>query len=87
MLLLSLEPFPFKEKHVTELKQYLPQANVVLADGEMFSWYGSRMQNAPAYFSKLITEIAAFKINHVRKAEIMNPNKNNIITFRASLSQ
>jgi len=59
-LLLSSEPYPFKEKHVTELKQYLLHTNVVLADGEMFSWYGIRMQDAPAYFSKLITKIAAF---------------------------
>ena len=54
-VLLSSEPFPFKEKHIQEIKQYLPKATVLLVDGEMFSWYGSRMQYAAAYFEELLS--------------------------------
>ena len=43
LILLSSEPYPFKEKHVTELKKICPAAQVILVDGEMFSWYGSRL--------------------------------------------
>jgi len=50
---LSSEPFPFGEKHVDELKQLLPRAKFLLVDGEMFSWYGSRLIHAPAYFRSL----------------------------------
>lgn len=50
-LLLSSEPFPFKQKHVTELQAYFPR--VELVDGESFSWYGSRLINSFTYFSTL----------------------------------
>lgn len=52
-IFLSSEPFPFHEKHVEELQYLLPQATIRLVDGEMFSWYGSRMKYAPAYFNQL----------------------------------
>ncbi|MDQ3683253.1 MAG: helical backbone metal receptor, partial [Bacteroidota bacterium] len=42
LLLLSSEPYPFKEKHVVELQTKLPATKIILADGEIFSWYGSR---------------------------------------------
>ena len=54
LILLSSEPYPFKEKHIQELNEILPQAKVVLVDGEMFSWYGSRLLKAPDYFSTLV---------------------------------
>ncbi|WP_142686877.1 helical backbone metal receptor [Chitinophaga polysaccharea] len=53
-ILLSSEPYPFKEKHIAELQAILPDAHVQLVDGEMFSWYGSRLLEAPAYFQTLI---------------------------------
>ncbi len=43
IVLLSSEPFPFKEKHIQELQSRLPNSNIMLVDGEWFSWYGSRM--------------------------------------------
>ena len=52
-IFLSSEPFPFVEKHIEELKQISPNSEVVLVDGEMFSWYGNRLQYAPAYFTTL----------------------------------
>ena len=53
LILLSSEPFPFREKHVAELQTIVPGAKVILVDGEMFSWYGSRMVLAPKYFNSL----------------------------------
>lgn len=53
VILLSSEPYPFKEKHIEELHQLLPDAQIHLVDGEMFSWYGSRLMFAPAYFRNL----------------------------------
>ncbi|AHF14049.1 helical backbone metal receptor [Niabella soli] len=52
-ILLSSEPYPFKEKHAAALKQLLPDAAILLVDGTLFSWYGSRMLQAPSYFRKL----------------------------------
>ena len=52
-IFLSSEPFPFKEKHIQELKQISPDSEVILVDGELFSWYGSRLQYAPGYFESL----------------------------------
>ncbi|RYD82033.1 MAG: cobalamin-binding protein [Sphingobacteriales bacterium] len=57
VLLLSSEPFPFKQKHIDELQDELPGTIIKLVDGELFSWYGSRLLHSPAYFIKLRTEI------------------------------
>ncbi len=57
LLLLSSEPYPFKQKHLDELSLQLPGTKIILADGEFFSWYGSRMLQSPAYFKQLITQI------------------------------
>lgn len=53
ILILSSEPYPFKEKNKKELENYLPGIKIILADGEMFSWYGSRMMNAAQYFIEM----------------------------------
>jgi ABC-type Fe3+-hydroxamate transport system substrate-binding protein len=57
LILLSSEPYPFREKHVLEIQTFLPDANIRLVDGEIFSWYGSRLLHAPAYFQQLLKEI------------------------------
>lgn len=57
LILLSSEPYPFKQKQITEIQAYLPNAKIILVDGEMFSWYGSRMKYMPSYFNNLLTEI------------------------------
>lgn len=57
VLLLSSEPYPFKQKHVDELALLLPGIPIKLVDGEMFSWHGSRMLTAPEYFIKLIDSL------------------------------
>jgi ABC-type Fe3+-hydroxamate transport system substrate-binding protein len=53
VILLSSEPYPFKEKHLVELQEICPKAKIQLVDGELFSWYGSRLLQAPAYFTEL----------------------------------
>ncbi len=55
IVLLSSEPFPFKEKHQNELSLLWADEEgdkpaIELTDGELFSWYGSRLLHAPAYF-------------------------------------
>lgn len=53
VVLLSSEPFPFKDRDADQLKLALPAARIVRVDGEMFSWYGSRLLKAAAYFNSL----------------------------------
>ena len=53
LLLLSSEPFPFKPAHAEELRQVLPAARPLFVDGELFSWYGSRLLHTPAYLRQL----------------------------------
>jgi ABC-type Fe3+-hydroxamate transport system substrate-binding protein len=53
VLLLSSEPYPFAQKHVDQLQPLLPHTRIVLVDGEMFSWHGSRLRKAPDYFGEL----------------------------------
>lgn len=55
LLLLSSEPFPFGPKHLAEWKALLPETMVELVDGTYFSWYGSRLVQAPGYFAKCIS--------------------------------
>lgn len=54
LVFLSSEPFPFADKHIAEVTNLLPDAKIMTVDGEMFSWYGSRMNLAPAYFNQLM---------------------------------
>ena len=54
LVLFSTEPYPFKEHHMQALQAALPGIRTMLADGEMFSWYGSSMIAAAAYFEQLI---------------------------------
>ncbi|MGC4103344.1 helical backbone metal receptor [Ferruginibacter sp.] len=56
LLLLSSEPYPFKQKHIDELQPLLPGTKILLADGEMFSWYGNRMLHFPEYLKALRRE-------------------------------
>jgi ABC-type Fe3+-hydroxamate transport system substrate-binding protein len=50
---LSSEPFPFKERHIKVYQKLFPHSKFLLVDGEMFSWYGSRMLYAPEYFKTI----------------------------------
>lgn len=52
-ILLSSEPYPFRQKHVRKFMEEYPEAITRLVDGEMFSWYGSRLIKAPEYLRSL----------------------------------
>lgn len=54
LFLLSSEPYPFKEIHKAELQALFPSARILFADGEIFSWYGSRLVHAPGYLKQLL---------------------------------
>jgi ABC-type Fe3+-hydroxamate transport system substrate-binding protein len=54
LILLSSEPFPFREKHIQAFKAICPLAEIKIVDGEMFSWYGSRLQFSADYFKTVI---------------------------------
>lgn len=56
IIMLSSEPFPFKEEHLQELQEICPSAEIRLVDGEMFSWYGSRILSAKQYLTDLNNE-------------------------------
>lgn len=53
-LMLSSEPFPFAEKHLDAFQDALPYTKVECVDGEVFSWYGSRMKHTPEYVRRLV---------------------------------
>ncbi len=50
LILLSSEPYPFKENHQSEIQKLLPGIKIEIVDGEMFSWYGSRLVKSFDYF-------------------------------------
>jgi ABC-type Fe3+-hydroxamate transport system substrate-binding protein len=53
LVLLSSEPFPFGAAHMEEVQAWLPDADIRLVDGEVFSWYGVRMLKAAACLTAL----------------------------------
>jgi len=57
LVFLSSEPYPFTDRHITEFQALVPDANIQLVDGELFSWYGSRLLKAPEYFKQLIASL------------------------------
>lgn len=56
VIMLSSEPFPFKEKHISELKEFYPNKKIIIVDGEAFSWYGTHIAKCENYFKELIAE-------------------------------
>jgi ABC-type Fe3+-hydroxamate transport system substrate-binding protein len=53
LVFLSSEPFPFKGKHTDELRAKFPELKFVEVDGELFSWYGSRLLKSAEYIRSL----------------------------------
>jgi ABC-type Fe3+-hydroxamate transport system substrate-binding protein len=53
VILLSSEPYPFKEKHLKDLSAIMPRSKITLVDGELFSWYGSRLLQTPDYLTHI----------------------------------
>ena len=59
IILLSSEPFPFSKKHKADFEEIFEGFQIEIVDGEMFSWYGSRLLKSIKY------------LNHLRKG--INP--------------
>ncbi|MEB3800631.1 ABC transporter substrate-binding protein [Flavobacterium columnare] len=64
LIFLSSEPYPFKDEHAFELGRYSHHAKTVFVDGEMFSWYGSRLVKAFDYFKKIRLRIGEQHLHH-----------------------
>lgn len=52
-IFLSSEPFHFTAKHKIEIQDKFPKSKIIHVDGELFSWYGSRLLHTIGYFDKL----------------------------------
>lgn len=60
LCLLSSEPYPFRDKHLAEVRALLGgQVPVRLIDGEMVSWYGSRAIQGLDYLASFATDCVA----------------------------
>ncbi len=59
LVFLASEPYPFKPTHVAELQTVCPWARVLVVDGELFSWYGSRLLRSAAYLRELQNVLSA----------------------------
>lgn len=62
VIMLSSEPFPFKEKHIEELRIVYPDKKIMIVDGEAFSWYGTHIAKCENYFKELISEIHSVQL-------------------------
>ncbi len=59
LIFLSSEPFPFREKNRKQLQELFPKSKVLLADGEAFSWYGSRLLHTPSYIKEFTLQLSS----------------------------
>lgn len=61
VILLSSEPYPFQEKHFQAFHDIFDRNEkrpiIKIVDGELFSWYGSRLLKSVAYFEQLQKEL------------------------------
>ena len=57
-VLLSSEPFAFRERHIAEVQQALPGVPVELIDGELVSWYGPRAIEGLSYLARFTDAVA-----------------------------
>lgn len=53
VIFLPSEPYPFSRKHLQFFEEKFPKSKCILVDGEMFTWYGSRMREMPKYLLEL----------------------------------
>ena len=57
LIFLSSESYPFKDTNIQELHKALPASKIMTVDGEMFSWYGSRLVKAVQYLFEFQKEL------------------------------
>ncbi|MEL7362333.1 MAG: cobalamin-binding protein [Bacteroidota bacterium] len=58
LVLLSSEPYPFKPAHHEEIAAAVSDVRVHDIDGELCSWYGSRLRHSPGYLAELRRTLA-----------------------------
>lgn len=75
VVFLSSEPFPFRERHRQALQAELPAAAIRLVDGEMFSWYGSRLRLAADYLAFLVAELNEGGVEHACNRGSLAPDE------------
>ena len=56
VVMLSSEPFPFRDKHLDAFQGALPDKKIILVDAMPFSWYGSQLLRTPSYLRELRTK-------------------------------
>jgi ABC-type Fe3+-hydroxamate transport system substrate-binding protein len=61
-IFLSSEPYSFTDKHKAEFRAICPNARILIVNGELFSWYGSRLKYTPEYFKQLRDSMAEVKL-------------------------
>jgi len=60
VIFLSSEPFPFRDNDIVELQSQFPDKTIKIVDGELFSWYGSRLLQSYSY-CRLLQSYSYFK--------------------------
>ncbi len=55
LILLSSEPYPFREMHIPPIRAVCPKAQIRMVDGEYFSWFGSRLAGTPDYMRSVFS--------------------------------
>lgn len=60
LILLSSEPYSFSTKEAYILAEIFPKALLKIVDGEMFSWYGSRMIHSMRYFKNIQNQLLLY---------------------------
>ncbi|MGH7710862.1 MAG: cobalamin-binding protein [Gemmatimonadaceae bacterium] len=63
-LLLSTEPFPFAERHVDEVaaRTGIARERIVIVDGELLSWHGSRTPRGIVYAGETLDAVRAARV-------------------------
>jgi len=63
-VLLSTEPFPFAERHIAEITARtggaIPRERIVIVDGELLSWHGSRTPHGIVYAGETLDAVRHF---------------------------
>lgn len=57
IIMLSSEPYPFKEMHAEEIQKINPSTLCQCVNGELFSWYGSRILHLSSYANDLLNTL------------------------------
>jgi len=70
VIFLSSEPYLFTDADVSEFERRFPGRMVMPVDGEIFSWYGSRLRHAAAYFGTLRTQVISRLTEPLRNSHV-----------------